>query len=51
MSSRRGLFAALEEAIKRCFYIDEEDALRRAKEIRDIKEMPLVDYAGLEYLD
>jgi DNA sulfur modification protein DndC len=33
MTSRRGLFADLEDTVERCFYDDEADALERAKQL------------------
>jgi len=37
MSSRRGLFKALEEVISRTFYDGEEDALKRGRDLHELK--------------
>jgi len=42
MASRRGLFPALEEAIEQGFYDNEEDALERAKERHELKQLSLL---------
>jgi len=47
MNSRRGLFQALERAIERCFYDNEEDALERAK---DKQSLDQISAADMEFL-
>ena len=43
MASRRGLYAALEEAIEQGFYDNEEDALGRAREQHALKQLSLTE--------
>ena len=46
MASRRGLYAALEETVEQGYYDDEEDALRRARERHELKQLSLLEEAG-----